>query len=106
MSLSDRQFQQVPRSFEAKGIMSQLKLQLCETYMVFLFFNQVSFVNSIATTKGGTHVDYIINQITNHIMNFVNKKNKNANIKAHNVKNYLWVFVNALMDNPAFDFQN
>ncbi|KAM3733934.1 hypothetical protein ACB098_11G175300 [Castanea mollissima] len=68
-------------------------------------FQQVSFVNSIATTKGGTHVDYITNQITNHIMNFVNKKNKNANIKAHNVKNYLWVFVNALIDNPAFDSQ-
>lgn len=25
---------------------------------------QVSFVNSIATMKGGTHVDYIVNQIT------------------------------------------
>ncbi|XP_050272592.1 DNA topoisomerase 2-like [Quercus robur] len=30
-------------------------------------FQPVSFVNSIATTKGGTHVDYISNQITNHI---------------------------------------
>ena len=38
VSLSDGQFQLVPRSFEAKGIMSQLKLQLCETYMIFLFF--------------------------------------------------------------------
>uniref|UniRef100_A0A6N2L4K4 DNA topoisomerase 2 n=1 Tax=Salix viminalis TaxID=40686 RepID=A0A6N2L4K4_SALVM len=38
-------------------------------------------------------------------MNSVNKKNKNANIKAHNVKNYLWVFVNCLIDNPAFDSQ-
>ena len=37
VSLSDGQFQQVPRSFEAKGIMSQLKLQLWETYMVFWF---------------------------------------------------------------------
>lgn len=81
VSLSDGQFQQVPRSFEAKGIMSQLTLQLCETSMVFLFFNQVNFVNSNATTKDGTHVDYITNQITNHTMNFVNKKNKNANIK-------------------------
>ena len=25
---------------------------------------QVSFVNSICTVKGGTHVDYIVNQIT------------------------------------------
>ena len=62
-------------------------------------------MNSIATTKGGTHVDYITNQITTYLMNFVNKKNKNANIKAHNVKNHLWVFVNALIDNPAFDSQ-
>ncbi|CAB4268140.1 unnamed protein product [Prunus armeniaca] len=68
-------------------------------------FQQVSFVNGIATIKGGTHVDYVTNQITNHVMNIVNKKNKNANLKAHNVKNYLWVFVNALIDNPAFDSQ-
>ncbi|KAG8071989.1 hypothetical protein GUJ93_ZPchr0006g44923 [Zizania palustris] len=38
-------------------------------------------------------------------MNIVNKKNKNANMKAHNVKGHLWVFVNALVDNPAFDSQ-
>lgn len=66
---------------------------------------QVSFVNSIATIKGGTHVDYITNQITNHVINIVNKKNKNANLKAHAVKSHLWVFVNALIDNPAFDSQ-
>ncbi|GMI87135.1 topoisomerase II [Hibiscus trionum] len=68
-------------------------------------FQQVSFVNSIATIKGGTHVDYVTNQISNYVMNAINKKNKNANIKAHNVKNHLWVFVNALIDNPAFDSQ-
>ncbi|XP_059462496.1 DNA topoisomerase 2 isoform X2 [Corylus avellana] len=68
-------------------------------------FQQVSFVNSIATIKGGTHVDYVTSQITNYVMNFVNKKNKSANVKAHNVKSYLWVFVNALIDNPAFDSQ-
>ena len=53
---------------------------------------QVSFVNSIATIKGGTHVDYVTNQITNYVMSIVNKKNKNANLKAHTVKNHLWVF--------------
>ncbi|XP_054812803.1 DNA topoisomerase 2 [Prosopis cineraria] len=68
-------------------------------------FQQVSFVNSINTIKGGTHVDYITNQITNYVMNKVNKKKKDANVKAHNVKNHLWVFVNALIDNPAFDSQ-
>ncbi|KAJ4785264.1 DNA topoisomerase 2 [Rhynchospora pubera] len=68
-------------------------------------FQQVSFVNGIATIKGGTHVDYVTNQIANHVMAAVNKKNKNARLKAHNVKSHLWVFVNALIDNPAFDSQ-
>ncbi|VFQ77766.1 unnamed protein product [Cuscuta campestris] len=68
-------------------------------------FQQVSFVNGIATIKGGTHVDYVANQIANHIAALVNRKNKNANAKANSVRNYLWVFVNALIDNPAFDSQ-
>lgn len=62
-------------------------------------------MNGISTIKGGTHVDCVANQIANHVMAVVNKKNKNANVKAHNVKNHLWVFVNALIDNPAFDSQ-
>ncbi|KAJ3681634.1 hypothetical protein LUZ60_014207 [Juncus effusus] len=68
-------------------------------------FQQVSFVNGISTIKGGTHVEYITNQITSHLITVVNKKNKNANLKAHNVRGHLWVFVNALVDNPAFDSQ-
>ena len=62
-------------------------------------------MNGIATVKGGTHVEYVTNQITSHVMSIVNKKNKNANLKAHNVRSHLWVFVNALIDNPAFDSQ-
>jgi len=81
-----------------------LRFIFCLTHLKF-FLHQVSFVNSIATIKGGTHVDYITNQITTYIMNKVNKKKKDANVKAHTVKNHLWVFVNALIDNPAFDSQ-
>lgn len=39
-------------------------------------FQQVSFVNSICTSKGGTHVTYIANQIVNKLMEKVQKKNK------------------------------
>jgi DNA topoisomerase-2 len=66
---------------------------------------QVSFVNGIATIRGGTHVEHVANQIANHVIKEVNKKNKNANMKLHTVKGHLWVFVNALIDNPAFDSQ-
>lgn len=66
---------------------------------------QVSFVNGIATIKGGSHVDLVASQITTHVMNIVNKKNKNASVKAHMIKNHLWIFVKSLIDNPAFDSQ-
>uniref|UniRef100_A0A8R7V302 DNA topoisomerase 2 n=1 Tax=Triticum urartu TaxID=4572 RepID=A0A8R7V302_TRIUA len=41
-------------------------------------FQQVSFVNQIATIRGGTHVDYVADQIANHVMGVVNKRNKHA----------------------------
>ena len=33
------------------------------------------------------------------------KKNKGSNVKAFMVKNYLSVFVNCMIENPAFDSQ-
>ncbi|KAG0580579.1 hypothetical protein KC19_4G184100 [Ceratodon purpureus] len=68
-------------------------------------FNQVSFCNSIATIRGGTHVAYVADQIVANVMAAVNKKNKTAGVKPFQVKNHMWVFVNALIDNPTFDSQ-
>jgi len=68
-------------------------------------FQQVSYVNSICTTKGGCHVNYIVDQITTRLAAFVKKKNKGEEVKGHQIKNHLSVFVNALIVNPAFDSQ-
>ncbi|KAL4420378.1 hypothetical protein ABPG77_002318 [Micractinium sp. CCAP 211/92] len=68
-------------------------------------FNQVSFVNSICTSKGGTHVNYITDQVVKYLCEMINKKDKKANVKPFMAKNYLWVFVNCLIENPAFDSQ-
>lgn len=68
-------------------------------------FQQVSFVNSIATIKGGTHVNYISDQITSRLTALVKKKNKGQEVKPGQIKNHLAVFVNALVVNPAFDSQ-
>eukprot|EP00803_Ostreobium_quekettii_P008948 evm.model.scf_153.13 EVM.evm.TU.scf_153.13 scf_153:119338-130787(-) len=68
-------------------------------------FQQVSFVNAISTSKGGTHVNHVVDQITKTITEKVKKKNKNASVKPFMVKNHLWVFVNCLIENPAFDSQ-
>ena len=69
-------------------------------------FQQMSFVNSIATTKGGKHVDHVADQVVKCIIESIKKKNKTGiDIKAHQVKQHLWLFVNALIVNPTFDSQ-
>ncbi|ORY13026.1 DNA topoisomerase [Clohesyomyces aquaticus] len=69
-------------------------------------FNQVSFVNSIATTSGGTHVNYIADQIIEKLMAIVNKKNKGGvKLKPGQIKNHIFLFVNANIVNPAFTSQ-
>lgn len=96
----DREEGPLPRIVEKVNPRWEICVSLSEGH-----FQQVSFANGIATIKGGTHVDYITNQLTNHIITAVNKKKKTVNLKAHAVKSHLWVFVNALIDNPAFDSQ-
>lgn len=68
-------------------------------------FQQVSFANAIATTKGGTHVDLIANQIAKNLISTIQKKNKGATVKATQIKNHMWIFVNSLIENPTFDSQ-
>ena len=68
-------------------------------------FQQVSFANSIATTKGGTHVTYIADQIAKNLLAAITKKNKGAAVKNTQIKNHMWIFVNSLIENPTFDSQ-
>lgn len=69
-------------------------------------FQQMSFVNSIATTKGGRHVDYVTDLIVKKLSEVLKKKNKGGiNIKPFQVKNYMWIFINCLIVNPTFDSQ-
>ncbi|POS85094.1 putative DNA topoisomerase 2 [Erysiphe pulchra] len=69
-------------------------------------FQQVSFVNSIATTSGGTHVNYIADQICEKLMDVVKKKNaKGAILKTNQIRNHIFLFVNCLIVNPAFTSQ-
>nr|XP_049706693.1 DNA topoisomerase 2-like isoform X2 [Helicoverpa armigera] len=69
-------------------------------------FQQVSFVNSIATTKGGKHVDTVSDSIVKNVLEIIKKKNKGGvNIKPVQVKNHMWLFINCLIVNPTFDSQ-
>ncbi|KAF9258616.1 DNA topoisomerase II [Marasmius fiardii PR-910] len=68
-------------------------------------FMHVSFANSISTTKGGTHVEYVAGQLAKGLMTAIGKKNKAATVKAAQIKNHMWIFVNCLIENPTFDSQ-
>lgn len=69
-------------------------------------FQQMSFVNSIATTKGGRHVDYITDMIVKQVQEVVKKKNKGGvTIRPFQIKTHMWVFINCLIVNPTFDSQ-
>lgn len=67
-------------------------------------FQHVSFVNGIHTSKGGKHVDYVVNQITKRVAEFIKTKKKKT-VKANYIKDNLYVFINSTIVNPNFDSQ-
>lgn len=69
-------------------------------------FRQVSFVNGICTSAGGTHVNVISDQIVDYLIKNMKKKDtKDCKIENYIVKNNLWIFVNCMIENPAFSSQ-
>ncbi|KAJ1630232.1 hypothetical protein T492DRAFT_1004947 [Pavlovales sp. CCMP2436] len=69
-------------------------------------FTQVNFVNTIATTNGGKHVDHVTEQLVAKLMDVLKKKGKSAAaLKSHQIKGHPTVFINglALITSPAID---
>jgi DNA topoisomerase-2 len=63
---------------------------------------QVSFVNGICTTKGGTHVDHVASLVAAGVIEEMAKKIK---LKPQQVKNTFNIFVKATLENPTFSSQ-
>ncbi|KHN88343.1 putative DNA topoisomerase 2 [Toxocara canis] len=69
-------------------------------------FEQISFVNNIATTKGGRHVDYVCDQIVSRIKEEVELRcGTKKSVRPLQVKNCMRLFLNSFIENPAFDSQ-
>lgn len=97
--------QGVPQLFERVSDRWEVCVSLTESG-----FQQVSFVNSICTIRGGTHVTHVSDQIVEAVLDTVKEKSKEkvkggVDVKPHHVKNHLWIFVKSLIENPAFDSQ-
>ena len=67
-------------------------------------FIQISFVNGIHTAKGGKHVEYILNQITRKLVEYIEKKKK-IKVNPNSIKEQLVLFIRCDIENPAFDSQ-
>eukprot|EP01132_Coremiostelium_polycephalum_P007475 gene7475-9185_t len=68
-------------------------------------FTQVSFVNSINTLKGGTHVNFIADQVVRYVAEKIKKKHSDLEVRPMNIKHHLSLFVSCLIENPSFDSQ-
>ena len=64
----------------------------------------MSFVNGIWTSKGGTHVDAIFSQVVNHVVEYLETKKK-IKVKPGLVRDNLAVFVTSMIENPSFTSQ-
>lgn len=67
-------------------------------------FQQVSFANSTDTYDGGTHVDYVMNQIISQLREFFMKRHK-VDVKPSELKNHMFLFLDSTIINPSFSSQ-
>jgi DNA topoisomerase-2 len=69
---------------------------------------QVSFVNGVATLRGGKHVDHIVTQLTRRVCDLVATRQKSAaaSLKPQFLRDALMVFVRATIPSPTFDSQS
>lgn len=67
-------------------------------------FKHVSFVNGVDTFNGGTHIDYIANQITFKLRDYIKRKHK-IDIKPNNIRQQLMLFINCKINAPMFTSQ-
>jgi DNA topoisomerase-2 len=88
------------RVYEEQGERWEYAVALSSTHE----FVQVSFVNGIHTCKGGKHVEYILNQLTRKLLEYIEKKKKVA-VNPNSIKEQLMLFLRCDIENPAFDSQ-
>lgn len=68
-------------------------------------YTQVSFVNGIATTLGGSHVDSVLSQLIKKVTEYLTGKHKDLKIKPGYIKDHLFIFVRSTLINPSFSSQ-
>uniref|UniRef100_A0A6C0LTG7 DNA topoisomerase (ATP-hydrolyzing) n=1 Tax=viral metagenome TaxID=1070528 RepID=A0A6C0LTG7_9ZZZZ len=97
----------VNEKMKAFDIKSNDRWKVCVVYDETdqLEHQNISFVNGICTSRGGTHVDYIINQVTAKLREYISKKVKGLQVKPSMIRENLIFFIDSIIENPGFDTQ-
>lgn len=67
-------------------------------------FEQISFINSVETYQGGTHVAYVTDQIVEQLRIYLKKKYKQE-VKPADIKNHMRVYISGNVNRPSFSSQ-
>ena len=96
----------LPEKFQKEKIIienDRWKIAICTS--PYEEFNQVSFVNGVHTSSGGTHVKYVVDPMVRKIIEKLQKKIKEITIKPSFLKDNMFVFIFASIVNPSFKSQ-
>lgn len=94
-----------PRVYEEAG--ERWEYAVCLTRDVASLtneFHQISWVNGIYTSDGGKHVEYILNQLTRKLADYIETKKK-VKVNPSYIKEQLVLFVRCDIENPVFNSQ-
>lgn len=67
-------------------------------------FEQISFVNSVETYNGGTHVTHVVNQVVDELRAVLKKKYK-VDVSPGDIRNHMRVYISANVNRPRFSSQ-
>ena len=101
-----RNFKQYCQMYSNKTLVHEIineRWEVCVTMSPDQQPQQVSFCNSICTSKGGEHVKYISEAISKGFISL--KALKELGVRPFMVQRSMFIFVNALVQNPNFDSQ-
>lgn len=68
-------------------------------------FEQVSFVNSMHTPRGGTHVQHAVEPLVQHVTEALQKRHPALGVTRAMVRQRMMVLVSAMVENPEFNSQ-
>lgn len=65
----------------------------------------ISFVNGVCTSRGGKHLNHVVDQIVDKVMEKVKRTVKSSSLTTDIIKKSMIFFINCQIENPRFDTQ-